>query len=133
MKITIQDVKDIIQSIIMVVALWISYRSISIQVKKNRKDLWIQDFRKEMARFLSLTMSVTGKNLEQLSEIAHCGMMLRMYLNLKEKQHKKLFDVISKTTTHIMENPLDTEEYKINMVEILKLSDEIIHKEQEYI
>lgn len=84
--------RDLTPLIGTITTIWTGYKLISEQVKKNRKVKWIDDFRSESAKFITLTTAIHGEwTNDRLFEVTGSLNLLVLFLEESDnKVHKQL-------------------------------------------
>lgn len=128
--------KDFSPSLIGIVALIISYKSISLQVRKNSKAQWINEFRKEVSTYMNLLIEFQDKlSLEVLSNINKMTITIELYLDNNETEHKILSLTLDEMGKMLAlgksTRTFDREKFHLLFVKIGKLSKIVIAKEKE--
>jgi hypothetical protein len=86
-------IKILTPVILGLVALFTTYFSITLQINKNRRVKWIDDFRNHVAEYLTILITVNNaqiKNEEVLRPIRKTNFLIHLYLNLKDSAHLAL-------------------------------------------
>lgn len=92
--------KDFIPLIGTAIVTLMGYYGISVQVRKNRRAKWIEDFRREVSKMPSLILRLQDKN--DLQEIFYSIVLINMFLDAKNKKHDALIRLIAETQQLIM-------------------------------
>jgi phosphorylcholine metabolism protein LicD len=129
--------KDFIPLIGTLLTVIMGYRLISVQINKNRKAKWIDDFRKEIANFFSLAVSMNKEfSVEKGYQMLNCTSVLLLYLfDSKEYPRRELVKKIREFQSMSMkkgnvETVEDVEMFGQKLGEIMKLASETILIEQ---
>ncbi len=122
-----QDFFPIIGTFITVYA---GYKFLSVTANKNRQVKWIDDFRNELAKFVSITNSLIHEfKIEKSYEMISSAVLLRFYL-YETKQptdnHKKLDEKIKEIQELIIDNGKQDFNEKL-LLEYAKLLPEILN------
>lgn len=115
-----------------IVALFTTYYSITLQINKNRRVKWIDDFRNHVAEYLTLLITVKNaqlKNEEVLRPIRKTNFLIRLYLDLKDSDHLAL-SIEMEEIAYILGNvPFDTKNFEQHHTNISIIAREIVEKE----
>lgn len=81
----------------------IGYFGISVQINKNRKAKWIEDFRKEVANFLSIGTRIHANSTrEELTEISNSAMFIQMLLDSRDFEHRQVIESVGEMLILLM-------------------------------
>ncbi len=137
MPLTFKDFLPLIGTLITVV---MGYRLISVQINKNRKAKWIDDFRKEIANFFTLATAVNKSfSVDRAYQLVNCTSVLILYLfDSKQPPRRELVDKLTDfQATAINHKQVETEEdmlmFAYKLKDIMTLASAIILIEQKKI
>lgn len=129
---TIQDFFPLIGTLATVVT---GYKLISVQVRKNRRAKWIEDFRKEIAILIPLFNRIQDSN--DLNQAFNSMLLINMYLDEKKSEHQRLINLMSETQVKLTTASFHPEavlhvlpDLNIMSNQILILAKEIVKVEQ---
>lgn len=136
-SLTFKDFLPLIGTLITVIG---GYRLISVQINKNRRAKWIDDFRREMAKFFTLATGVNKEfSVDKAYQLLNCTSVLILYLfDSKEPPRRELIDRLRDFQTHaINHKTVETEEdmqmFAYKLKDIMTLASAIILIEQKKI
>ena len=134
---TFKDFSPIIATLI---TISFGYRFLSVTANKNRQNKWIDDFRNEVARFVSISNSLIQKfDIEKSYEMVNSTVLLRFYL-YETKQptdsHKKFEEKLKEMQTFLISlgstqfEAKEVLEYITRLPELMTLATDIIKIER---
>lgn len=125
MDFSFKDFLPLFGTIITVVT---GYILISVQVRKNRRAKWIEDFRKETAHLIWLnTPLISGKPSEaKQNETIATAILIQMFLDIKIPSHETLNKEMENVIFHSTRNPF----YTTDSPKVLELVKTILKEEQ---
>ncbi|PAW94830.1 hypothetical protein CKK33_15545 [Mucilaginibacter sp. MD40] len=125
------EIRDYITLIVLLVTVVSSHWLASRQTIKNKRSKWIEDFRSEIASFISLSSRIDPKNIDTLHELSKSGFFVLMLLDDRRKSHLELTNEIAKFNifvTKFSSSKLD--EFKQKISKIVELAKLIIKEEE---
>jgi hypothetical protein len=128
------ECKDYFQIIALIATIISSNYLVSRQIRKNKKSGWIEDFRREVAGFLSNGMAITPYSSKlEFTEFEKRAMLLLLLLDGKDFKQNLLIGKIAETTVMLTNElgPNHIEEFKNKNKEIITLAKEIIAEQTE--
>lgn len=135
---TLKDFLPLIGTIITVIA---GYTLISVQVNKNRRAKWIDDFRKEVANFMVITISINKAfSVEKAYDLLRVISVLILFLfDSKQPPRRELVSKLREIQTMIIDqkNAEQSQEYietfAGKLANIMSLASHVILIEQKKI
>lgn len=114
------------------------YVFLTLQVRKNRRAKWVEDFRRESAHLMWLMQNrnhsdfmyregATFSGFAKQDELIATAVLVQLFLDQRIEIHKVLYDKLSKFNYFLMEDPTQ----KVpDLFLIAKLVESILRKEQ---
>lgn len=82
--------KDFLPFLGMIITIFLGYYGISIQIRKNRKERWVDEFRKVVSEFISI-LEINAPELHtKMEEIIKCNNHMGLYLDPLNPTHQEL-------------------------------------------
>jgi hypothetical protein len=130
--------RDISPILIGSATLFVADRNIGRTIRKNRSEKWVEEFRKEVANVIKLTiiLNMLGKKEDEplvpdtFKELLNSVLLLRLYLDVKNETHTKLGKFIDRYLGTV-EKVQGTNEGRKQLQEIIRLSKTIVEQEQQ--
>ncbi len=111
-----------------------SHLLVSRQIGRNKKNQWLEDFRRGITNYMALITHTTyNSKREEAFELTKSGMALLFLLDEKDRQQKQLHDAISYLTLFTVQenNQNYLKELESRLHEVKILAKGIIKKEQD--
>jgi len=125
------EFKDIVTPIILIATIFSSHWLASKQARKTKKSKWIEDFRFEVAKFLSLSNLISSTDIKALHDLSTSGYVILMLLNDKNKKHQTLINEVASFGIFSTQfNSTKLTEYEKRIAVIKDLAKEIINAEE---
>jgi hypothetical protein len=125
------ELKDWITTIILLLTIISSHWVVSKQIRKTKKAKWIEGFRMEVAKYLSLSNKASRNNLTALYNIAESGYVILMLLDDNNKLHQLLNDeIVAFNAFSLQFTAADLDEYTKRIGNIKNIAKEIIKLEE---
>ncbi len=132
------SLKDYFPLIGTIITVTTGYYLITVQIRKNRRAKWIDDFRKEVANFFVTFTSMNKEfSIDKGYQLLNAGSMLMLYLfDSKQPPRRELIETIREVQSMIMaqKDSVSTSEYmetvSNKLARIMTLASEVILIEQ---
>jgi phosphoribosylanthranilate isomerase len=129
--------KDFIPLIGTLVTVIVGYRLISVQIHKNRRAKWIDDFRREIANFFTLATSVNKEfHIDKAYQLLNSTSLLTLYLfDSKQPPRMELVETLREfqemsILKGTVQSKEDVEKFGKKLAKVMSLATTIILIEQ---
>ena len=125
--------KDFLPLIGTIIVVSTGYIGITVQVNKNRRSRWIEDFREAIAKYTSVSIFMFPTNTQETrKEAANVNYLIQMLLDYDNAKHKQLAELLNKLNSKLtkISSPEDVEFLSDSLTEIFALSTEIVKEEK---
>ncbi|SHN35302.1 hypothetical protein [Mucilaginibacter sp. OK098] len=124
------EAKDWITLIVLVITVISSYWLASKQTRKTKRAKWIEDFRSEIARFLTLSIRVEDNDVNTLISLSESTWVIVMLLDENSKIQLKLIEEVNIFGLFMAEkfNSSHIQEYKERVQLIKDLAKTVINR-----
>ncbi|GAA3988145.1 hypothetical protein [Mucilaginibacter dorajii] len=125
------EFKDIVTPIILIATIFSSHWLASKQARKTKKAKWIEDFRFEVAKFLSLSNLISSSDIKALHDLSTSGYVILMLLSDRNKKHQALINEVASFGIFSTQfNSTKLTEYEKRIAVIKDSAKEIINAEE---
>lgn len=129
------SLKDFLPLIGTILTVFAGYMFLTVQVRKNRRAKWIEDFRREAGHIIWLLQQYkyceemydnASEAFRKWDEIIATAVLIQLFLDRRIKTHEVLYTELSK----IRYDDVEFSEYSPDLVHIGKLIEIILSEEQ---
>ncbi|QNF34366.1 hypothetical protein HUW51_17155 [Adhaeribacter swui] len=98
-----KDYLPLATAFVALIAIFSSYYLLSKQILKNKRSAWIEDFRKEIANYYTLAISIKRDSSDDdLIKITNSSVLIIMLLDIKRPKQKAFETFIASTTSYVI-------------------------------
>jgi hypothetical protein len=125
MEFSFKDFLPLLGTVITVIT---GYMLISVQIRKNRRAKWIEDFRKETAHLVWLNTPLVSGNVSgsKQNETIATAILIQMFLDRRIASHETLYKEMENVIFHATRNAW----YTTDSPKVLELIQAILREEQ---